>query len=141
MAVLPETVTAPATVVVPGPVKVKVVAVIVEASIAKLNVALTTVLRATAVAISAGTVDTTVGAAGGGGGGGVDPPPPQPATSRLKTAKSGRENRRVRPLIVGATSPVACAPRLENFIVASKALPRSIFSLIPHRFLANRAGS
>jgi hypothetical protein len=62
VAVLPEAVTEPATAVAPGPVKVKVAAVIVAGSMARLNVAETTVLRATPVEVSAGIVETTVGA-------------------------------------------------------------------------------
>jgi hypothetical protein len=54
-------VTAPATGVAPGPVTVKVAALIVEAFIGPLNVAETRVFTGTAVAPAAGTVETTVG--------------------------------------------------------------------------------
>ena len=53
----------PATGVAPGPVTVKVAALIVPGFIASLNVAMTNVLTATAVAPFAGTVETTVGGA------------------------------------------------------------------------------
>jgi hypothetical protein len=54
-------VTVPATGVVPGPVTVKVAALIVAWFIASLNVAEIVVLMAAAVAPFAGTVETTVG--------------------------------------------------------------------------------
>jgi hypothetical protein len=61
VAVLPEYVTAPATGVVVGPVKVNVVPVIVVGSIAALKVAETIVFTATPVAAFAGIVETTDG--------------------------------------------------------------------------------
>jgi hypothetical protein len=111
VAVVPEAVTVPAIAVAPGPAKVKVVAVIVAGSMATLNVAETTVLMDTEVAVSDGTVDTTVGAAGGGGGGGgLDPPPPQAAAKELKSAKRRKENRFITTFIEDL--PVALlAPR------------------------------
>ena len=53
--------TEPDIVGVPGPVTLKVVALIVVTSIGTLNVALTVVLSATPMAPLDGTVDTTVG--------------------------------------------------------------------------------
>ena len=53
--------TEPVTAVAPGPVSVKVVTLIVVASIGTLNVALTVVLSATLTAPFAGAVETTVG--------------------------------------------------------------------------------
>lgn len=53
--------TVPATGVAPGPLSVKVVALIVEAFIGALNVAETRVFTGTAEAPFAGTVETTVG--------------------------------------------------------------------------------
>ena len=114
VAVLPEAVTVPVIAVVPGPVKVKVVALMVEASRAVLNVAVTTVVRETAVAVSAGAVETTVGAAGGGGGGVLDPPPPQAAAKELKSARRRIEDRLITSLI-------------EDFLVALFAVTN-----IPH---------
>jgi hypothetical protein len=61
-----EYVTVPATVP-PGPFSVKVVALIVAASIVSLNVAVSVELIATPVAASAGVVADTVGGVGGGG--------------------------------------------------------------------------
>ena len=111
VAVVPEAVIVPAIAVAPGPVKVKVVAVIVAGSMATLNVAETTVLMDTEVAVSDGTVDTTVGAAGGGGGGGgLDPPPPQAAAKEPKSTKRRKENRFITTFIEDL--PVALlAPR------------------------------
>jgi hypothetical protein len=57
----PAKVTAPATGVAPGPVKVNVAFVNVSPFIGSENVALTRVLTATAVAPFAGTVETTIG--------------------------------------------------------------------------------
>jgi hypothetical protein len=133
VAVVPEAVIVPATAVAPGPAKVKVVALIVEASIETLNVAVMIALRATPVEVSAGTVDTTVGAAGGGGGGGgLDPPPPQAALKELKSAKRRKEKRFITTFIEDL--PVALlAPRPS--IAAVKLLPTSSFSPMLHRFL------
>jgi hypothetical protein len=61
VAVLPASVTVPATGVAPGPVTVKVVPLMVAAFIASLNVAEMVVFTATAVAPFVGTVETTVG--------------------------------------------------------------------------------
>jgi hypothetical protein len=61
VAVLPEYVTAPLTVAAPGPVKVKVAAVIVAGFMASLNVAEMTAVTGTAVAPLSGTVETAVG--------------------------------------------------------------------------------
>jgi hypothetical protein len=61
-AVVPAKVTVPATGVAPGPVKVKVAALIVAGFMASLNVAETAVLTGTPVAPIVGTVETTVGA-------------------------------------------------------------------------------
>jgi hypothetical protein len=63
------------------------------------------------VAVSDGTVDTTVGAAGGGGGGGgLDPPPPQAAAKELRSAKRRKAYRFITPFIEDV--PVALlAPR------------------------------
>jgi hypothetical protein len=54
-------VTTPATGVAPGPVKVNVAALIVAGFIASLNVSVSIVFTATAVAPFIGTVETTVG--------------------------------------------------------------------------------
>jgi hypothetical protein len=62
VAVVPAKVTEPATDVAPGPVKVKVAALIVAGFIGSLNVADTEVLTSTPVAPIIGTVETTVGA-------------------------------------------------------------------------------
>ncbi len=62
VAVVPAKVTVPATGVTPGPVKVKLAALIVGGFIGSLNVAETTVLTGTPVAPIIGTVETTVGA-------------------------------------------------------------------------------
>jgi hypothetical protein len=63
VATLPEQVTVPATGVVPGPVTVKVVAgdASVEHFIASLNLAVSTCVRLTPVAVFLGTVNTTAG--------------------------------------------------------------------------------
>ena len=61
VAVEPAKVTAPATGVVPGPVKVKVVVLMVAGFMAWLKVAVTTVLGQTPAAPFAGVSETTVG--------------------------------------------------------------------------------
>ena len=61
VAVLPAYVTVPATGVVPGPVTVKVAALIVAGFMTSLNVAEIAVLTATAAAPFAGTVEMTLG--------------------------------------------------------------------------------
>jgi hypothetical protein len=62
VAVVPANATVPVTGVTPGPVKVKVAALIVAGFIASLNVADTRVFRGTPVPPIVGTVEMTVGA-------------------------------------------------------------------------------
>jgi hypothetical protein len=88
--------TEPVTVVAPGPVSVKVVTLIVVASIGTLNVAVTVILSATVTALFAGTVETTVG------GGAV-------VNVHTKLAASGTPAGSFAPVVIVAVNKVLLA--------------------------------